>query len=139
MIPSLTKISRSSPPMQWYVSGFAASFHSAESFRSVSQSRSCTRPGEQPPAHFETSSYGTCRQLSPLSGAQFCPIRHPPTPSKSTQRIGRQSAWLTHLRRLMLHSPIVQLSWAQSESCWQVQNPVGSPSATLHCPTQKPT
>ena len=73
-----------------------------------------------------------------MSGAQFWPIRHPPTPAKSTQRMERQSVSLTHLRRVMVHSPMLQLSCAQSLSTWQVQKPVGSPSAIEHDPTQKP-
>src|SRR5436305_1905857 len=58
----------------------------------------------------------TCTHDNPLAGPQFCPMRQPPTPSKSTQRMGRQSSVLTHFLRLMVHSPALHVSCAQSAS-----------------------
>src|SRR5262245_40855684 len=65
-------------------------------------------------------------------------MRQPPTPSKSTHRIGRQSFCVTHFFREMLHSPALQLSCAQSESTRQVQQPWPSPSPTAHLPAHVP-
>jgi len=53
---------------------------------------------------------------NPSLGAQFCPIKHPPEPAKSTHRIDLQSVSFTHFFREMLHSPVVQVSCAQSLS-----------------------
>ena len=77
-------------------------------------------------------------QVSPFSGVQFCPIRHPPALLKSTHLIGRQSCSVMHFFREMVHSPALQDSCAQSTSTWQLQKPKVAPSRSRHTPEQNP-